>query len=130
MNAQKPHIVPKYALYGFFLLGLASAIAFRSIIVFQQIRPDWIRTVWYMGIVGYLFFFYYRYKISRKRKHAINVYGLIEKIEGEQELSSEDRDVLLYLLSSIKVSLEDRNYALIFLLSILAIAADIVLRLV
>ncbi len=127
MNAEKPHIVPKYVLYGFFVLGLISAIAFRGIIVFQHIEPRWVRPVWYIGIAGYLLFFLYRFKISKKRKKAISDFGLIEKVESNAPLSDEDRKVLLYLLSSISVSLEDRNYALIFLLSVVAIAVDLVL---
>jgi hypothetical protein len=127
MKAQKPHIVPKYVVYGFFSLGLLSAIAFRSIIVFQHLEPDWVRPVWYIGAGGYLLFFFYRFKISKKRKKAVSDFGLLEKVEANSPLSDEDRDVLVYLLSSIKVSLEDKNYVIIFLLSIVAIAADLIL---
>ncbi len=127
MKTQKPHVVPKYVIYGFFSLGLFSAIAFRAIIVFQHLEPNWVRPVWYMGIVGYLLFFFYRFKITKKRKKAISDFGLLEKVKNNTPLTDEDREVLLYLLSSIKVSLEDMNYALIFLLSIVAIAADIIL---
>jgi hypothetical protein len=127
MKNDKPHVVPRYVLYGFFILGLLSAISFRAIIVFQHIQPNWVRSVWYTGIAGYLLFFYYRYKISKKRKNAISDFGLLEKVESAAPLSDEDREVLTYLLSSVKVSLEDLNYALIFLLSIAAIAADLIL---
>jgi len=126
MKTQNPHTVPKYVTYGFFLLGLFSAIAFRAIIVFQQLEPDWVRPAWYIGTVGYLLFFLYRFEITKKRKKAISEYGLIEKVDSET-LTDEDRQALLYLLSSIKVSLEDMNYAIIFFLSIGAIAADIIL---
>lgn len=126
MKTQRPHTVPKYVTYGFFLLGLFSAIAFRAIIVFQQMEPNWVRPAWYVGTVGYLLFFLYRFGITKKRKKAISEYGLIEKVES-RTLTDEDRKALLYLLSSIKVSLEDMNYALIFFLSIGAIAADIIL---
>ncbi len=126
MTAHKPQIVPKYVTYGFFLIGLFSAIAFRAIIVLQDIKADWVRPVWYLGVIGYIFFFFYRFGITKKRKKAISDYKLIEKVEN-RTLSDEDRKVLLYLLSSIKVSLEDMNYALIFFLSIAAIAADIIL---
>lgn len=127
-DVHPPHTLPRYVIWGFFLLGLFSALAFRSIIVFQHVRPDWIRPVWYLGITGYLLFFYYRFRISRKRKKAIKDYELIRKIEENEELDAEDREVLTYLLRSVKVSLEDRNYELIFLLSILAIAADMALK--
>ncbi len=127
MEQQKPHAVPKYWIHLFFILGLISVIAFRGIIVFQHLAPDWVRPVWYIGTIGYLFFFLYRYLITRKRKHAIDHYQLIEKLKANTCLAGEDRDVLLYLLSSLKFSLEDINYALIFVLSVIAITVDIFL---
>lgn len=127
MEKLKPHMVPKYVIYAFFILGLVSAIAFRGIIIFQHLEPKWVRPVWYIGTVGYFFFFLYRYMISKKRKHAIEKYQLIEKLKANACLEEQDREVVLYLLSSIKFSLEDINYALIFILSVLAIVADIAL---
>ncbi len=119
------HTFPGYVIHGFFLIGFISAIAFRSIIVFERIEPAWVRPVWYIGAVGYVFFFLYRYGITRKRKSAVKEYELIEKVQGDSCLSTEDRAVVIYLLSSIKKSREDMNYLVIFILSILAIAADI-----
>ncbi len=125
MNNQ-PHTVPKYVIYGFFILGLLSAIAFRIIIVFQHIEPTWVRPVWYAGILGYLVFFLYRYSISRKRKNAIKDYDLITKLKDNACLSDKDREIVIYLLSSIQKSMEDLNYYIIFILSILAITADMI----
>ncbi|UCG77399.1 MAG: hypothetical protein JSV21_07370 [Nitrospirota bacterium] len=126
-SPHKPHTVPKYIIYGFFTLGLVSAIAFRVIIVFQHVEPAWVRPVWYIAVIGYFLFFLYRFKISQKRKKAINDYQLIEKVKANACLTDEDREVVTYLLSSIKVSLEDINYAIIFITSILAILADLIL---
>ena len=125
----QPNTVSKSVIYGFFILGLLSAIAFRIIIVFQHIEPTWVRPVWYAGILGYLAFFLYRYSISRKRKKAISDYDLINKLKKNDCLSQEDREVVSYLLSSITKSMEDMNYYIIFILSILAIAADIIFTL-
>jgi hypothetical protein len=127
MENHKPHIVPKYVIYVFFVLGLVSAIAFRGIIIFQHLEPTWVRPVWYIGTIGYFFFFLYRFMITKKRKHAIESYRLIEKLKANACLEEQDREVVLYLLSSIRFSLEDINYALIFILSVLAIVADIAL---
>lgn len=127
--ARKPRIMPKYIIYGFFVIGLISAIAFRAIIVFQHLEPSWVRPVWYAGIVGYIFFFLYRYGITKKRKKAIDDFQLIDKVKANACLTEEDREIVLYLLSSIKSSPEDLNYAIIFILSILAILADILLTL-
>jgi hypothetical protein len=127
MKGSKPHILPNYIVYGFFLLGLVSAVAFRAIIIFQHLEPSWVRPVWYIGTSGYFLFFLYRYRISRKRKTAIEDFQLMEKIKANACLQDEDREVLLYLLSSIKRSLEDINYALIFFLSVMAVFADLFL---
>ncbi len=127
MKSIKPHVVPRYVIYGFFILGLASAIAFRAIIVFQRLEPEWVRPVWYMGTAGYFLFFLYRYKITKKRKKAIEDFRLEEKIKADVSLQVEDREVLLYLLSSIRYSLEDINYAIIFIFSIIAVMADLFL---
>ena len=127
MEQIKIHIVPKYIMYSFFTLGLLSAIAFRSIIIFQDIEPSWVRPVWYIGTVGYFLFFLYRYNISKKRKKAVEEFQLIEKLKSNACLTEKDREVVLYLLSSIKLSLEDINYAIIFLLSVLAVIADTLL---
>ena len=127
MERPKPHTMPRYVIYAFFILGLVSAIAFRGIIIFQHIEPSWVRPVWYVGTIGYFLFFLYRYMISKRRKHAIETFRLIEKLKANACLEDEDREVMLYLLSSIKFSLEDINYALIFILSVIAVGADLVL---
>jgi hypothetical protein len=126
---RRPHVLPKYIIYGFFVIGLISALAFRAIIVFQHLEPSWVRPVWYAGIIGYVFFFIYRYRITKKRKKAIDDFQLIDKVKANACLTEEDREIVLYLLSSIKSSPEDLNYAIIFILSILAILADILLSL-
>jgi hypothetical protein len=122
-----PTVQPRYVVYGFFILGLLSAIGFRSIIIFEHVEPSWVRPVWYMAVVGYILFFLYRYRITRKRKTAIRDFHLIEKIRNNVALTEDDREVAAYLLSSLTVSPEGINYFIIFLLSVLAIVADFIL---
>lgn len=130
MANRKPHTLPPSVIYCFFALGIISAIAFRAIIFFQRVEPSWVRPVWYVGVLGYMVFFLYRYYISEKRKKAIENFQLIEKVKANTCLMDEDREVVIYLLSSIKRSPENVNYFIIFLLSILAVAVDIYLMFV
>ncbi len=125
MTDKKPHTLPPSIIYCFFALGIISAIAFRAIIIFQRIEPSWVRPVWYVGVIGYMAFFLYRYYISEKRKKVIENFQLIEKVKANACLTDQDREVVLYLLSSIRKSPENVNYFIIFLLSILAIVVDI-----
>lgn len=122
-----PKIIPKPVIVGFFLLGLLSSVAFRAIILLQKYEPTWVRPVWYFGVVGYMLFFMYRYYISHRRKHAISHSNIIEKIRTGEALSGEDREAALYLLKSVRASQEDWNYLAIFVLSIAAIALDLLL---
>lgn len=125
MADKKPHTLPPFIIYCFFALGIISAIAFRAIIVFQRLEPSWVRPVWYVGVLGYMVFFLYRYYISEKRKKAVEKFQLIEKVKANACLTDEDREVVVYLLSSIRKSPENVNYFIIFLLSILAMIVDI-----
>jgi hypothetical protein len=122
-----PKIIPKPIIISFFLIGLFSSLAFRAIIIFQKLSPGWVRPVWYFGVIGYMLFFMYRYGISQRRKRTIAQTSIIEKLREGRGLSPEDREAALYLLNSIRKSPEDWNYLAIFVLSLAAIALDLLL---
>jgi len=122
-----PKIIPKPIIIGFFLIGLLSSVAFRAIILLQKLNPGWVRPVWYFGVIGYMLFFMYRYGISLRRKRTIAQTNIIEKLKAGAALSPDDREAALYLLSSIQKSREDWNYLAIFILSVVAIALDLLL---
>ncbi|MEJ2508145.1 MAG: hypothetical protein P8009_01480 [Gammaproteobacteria bacterium] len=125
MPSNSPKLSNKYLIYGAFALGLATAIAVRALIVLDHLHPSWVRPVWYFAVLGNFVFFYYRYVISNRRKRAVQEHELIRKISTEQPLTPSDREVLIYLLSSIKKSPENLNYLIIFAFSILAIGIDL-----
>lgn len=122
-----PHTLPSSFINLFFLVGVVAAFAFRILIVLPHIRPDLFRPAWYLGTIGYVLFFLYRYAISQKRKHTIENYELIPKLKQQTQLSDNERQAVVYLLSSIRKSRENLNYLFIFLLSVLAIALDVLL---
>jgi len=122
-----PQTVSPLTINLFFLVGLVAAFAFRVLIVFSHTYENLFRPAWYLGTIGYLLFFLYRFAISQKRKNAIEQYALIPKLEQSGQLSDEDRQVMVYLLSSIRKSRENLNYLFIFGLSFLAIIADQIL---
>jgi hypothetical protein len=125
----RPALAPVPMIYGAFGLGLATAIAFRVLIVLQHFAPAWVRPVWYFAVVGNLAFFFYRYRIAEKRKRAAEEHGLIGKIESGACFSPDEREALVYLLRSIKRSPENLNYLIISVFSIAAIAIDLALLL-
>ncbi|OGR01211.1 MAG: hypothetical protein A2505_09925 [Deltaproteobacteria bacterium RIFOXYD12_FULL_55_16] len=122
-----PKTVSPFVIYLFLVIGLLSAVAFRLLTIINTFRPSLLRPVWYFGVIGYILFFAYRYHITEKRKAAIRANRLLEKIQGQGEISSEDRALIAYVLSSIIKSKENLNYLFIFALSLVAVAVDILL---
>ena len=124
-----PKTVSPFVIYLFLVIGLLSAVAFRLLTIINTFSPALMRPVWYFGVIGYIFFFAYRYRISEKRKKAIRANRLLEKIQGPGEITAEDRALIAYVLSSLIKSKENLNYLFIFVLSIAAVAVDILLAL-
>lgn len=120
-----PALAPSALIFSAFALGMATAIAFRVLIILQHIAPAWVRPVWYFAVIGNLVFFFYRFRISQKRKRTVDQHGLISKIGACSGLSPADQEALLYLLRSIKRSPENINYLVITVVSIAAIGIDL-----
>ncbi len=126
-TVNQPHTVSPRVINLFFVIGLISAFAFRVLVVLAHFNSPWFKPVWYLGVAGYFAFFLYRYLISRKRRQAVIDYDLLGKVRRGDKLDAADREVLEYLLASLLRSRENINYMMIFVLSVLAVAADVVL---
>lgn len=124
-TSNKIKIASNNKIYGYMLLGLTTSIAFRLLIILNHVEPAWVRPVWYFAVLGNLIFFYYRFKISRKRKDAVRNHQLINKIESGSSLNDKERHALIYLLHSIDRSKESFNYLIISIFSVFAIIMDI-----
>lgn len=122
----KSKTLPTYVINSFFIIGLLSALLFRTMIFFDYYSPFLSKVIWYCAVIGYLFFFGFRYYISHKRRKTILKNNLTEKVKTS-DMDDQSRDEVVYLLDSIIKSKEMFNYIFIFVVSIIAIAADIIL---
>jgi len=122
-----PHTLPPAVINLFFVIGLFSALSFRALMAIKDLQPQLFRPVWYMGIIGYILFFGFRYSITEKRKKAISEFNLIAKLENGDELAPNDRQVVTYILSSLQKSRENLNYLFIFATSAIAILLDLII---
>ena len=123
------HILPAFYINLFFAVGVASTACIRLLIVFNHVAQSLIRPTWYAGVAGYMVFFAYRCWITRRRRRLIEECGLVGKLERDEPLSAEEKEALQYVVLSVARSREVLNYFVIFALSFLAIAADLVLSL-
>ncbi len=120
-----PQKLPSWTIWLFFLIGLTGSVSLRLILVAKEYNPDLIRLFWYIGIVGNMIFFIFRSYISYKRRSLIAGLALHEKLKRGDPLDAMDYQALHYLISSLYVSKERWNYAIISFFSILAIVWDL-----
>ncbi|MDP2736482.1 MAG: hypothetical protein Q8O59_01705 [bacterium] len=105
-----------------FMVGVIATIAYRIIIVLNDYSQFWVKVLWYIGTIGFIWYFVHRFNIENRRDKLINDLDLIKKIEAGQSFNDEDKTALVYILKSLGTSLAKWNYIAIFVFSGLAIA--------
>jgi len=104
-----------------FAVGIIATIAYRIIIILNYYSALWVEIAWYIGTIGFVWYFIHRYKVENKRDHLIENLKLAEKIEKKEELNDEERQATVYILKGLKTSLAKWNYIAIFVFSAVAL---------
>jgi hypothetical protein len=111
-----------------FWIGIIATVAYRAIIIIGHYNQLWTDIAWYIGTIGFLWYFAHRYHIEKKRDDIIVNLQLIEKIKTHKTLSEEDQHALVYTLKSLVSSKSSWNYIAIFIASGLALLYDLMAR--
>lgn len=111
-----------------FVIGIIATIAYRAIIIVSHYSQAWTDVIWYIGTIGFVWYFAHRYHIEKKRDNIILEHKLIQKINRNKELKETDREALEYTLKSLASSKSSWNYIAIFVASGIALLYDICLR--
>jgi hypothetical protein len=113
-----------------FYVGVLATICYR-IIIFLNYLPNkiWTDLAWYIGTIGFAWYFAHRYRVEKQRTQTIVESKLVDKISAGKKLSAADQGVLVSTLHSLQSSKSQWNYIVIFVASGLALLADIIIRL-
>ncbi|MFZ2310880.1 MAG: hypothetical protein WAW11_05045 [Patescibacteria group bacterium] len=106
----------------FFTIGVIATIAYRAIIVLNDYSDYWVDVTWYIGTIGFTWYFWHRYKIENRRDELVTEFKLVEKIENNTPLAPEEKQALVKVLNGLQTSLAKWNYIIIFVSSFIAIA--------
>ena len=113
-----------------FVVGIIATVVYRMIIFLNRLPNHfWSDVAWYVGTIGFIWYFAHRYNVEKRRFLIIKERGLEEKIADAKVLSDDDRQVLVQTLKSLESSKAQWNYIVIFVVSGLALLWDIVIRL-
>ena len=116
-----PHLNSKFYRYFMFILGITATIAYRIIVVLNHYSPLAVQIAWYLGTIGFVWYFAHRFKVENRRDRIITDLELVKKIENSENLSELERGSLVYVLKGLQTSLSKWNYIAIFVLSSLAL---------
>ncbi len=104
-----------------FLLGIIATIAYRIIIILNNYSSTWVEISWYIGTIGFVWYFIHRWRVENRRDLLIEQLELARKVEEGQNLTPDEKNALVYILKGLKTSLAKWNYIAIFILSALAL---------
>jgi len=118
---------PKSLKVFFFWAGIIATLAYRIIIVLNFYSPVWVKISWYIGTIGFILYFGYRWHVQTKRAKVVTDYNLIEAIENAPHIKGQQKKALEYVMSDVLKSKSRWNSAFIFWLSVLALIVGIFL---
>ncbi|MFH1523240.1 MAG: hypothetical protein ABIE43_05515 [Patescibacteria group bacterium] len=116
----------KYYRLWLFWLGIIATIAYRIIIILNNISSNAVKISWYIGTIGFAWYFAHRFRVQNYRGKLITEKKILEKINEGKQLSEDDRDVLTYVLKSLKSTKAKWNYIAIFILSAIALIYGVI----
>lgn len=114
--------------YTFFVIGVIATIAYRIILVLNFYAPSWVNAIWYVGTIGFVFYFGYLFEVQRRESHLVADYNLVKVIK-KARIKEKDKAVLNHIVKLISTSKEKWNSLFISLLSLVALITGILLDL-
>lgn len=115
----------KYYRWLIFFIGIIATLAYRIIIILNYYSSFLVAIAWYIGTIGFIWYFAHRYRVQNYYASLIQDKRLPEKI-CQNKLTKDDCDALLYILESISSSKAKWNSIAIFILSLAALAYAVV----
>lgn len=108
-----------------FVVGILATLAYRFIVVLNHYSALWVQIAWYVGTIGFVWYFAHRFNVEKRRNQIIEDLALVQKVQKNEVFSQEEKSALVYILKSLKTSLAKWNYIAIFLISSLALVYGI-----
>lgn len=114
----------------YFWIGILATVSYRIIIVLNFFEPFWVKAAWYVGTVGFIIYFWSRYKVVKQFHSLIEEQNLVEATQQAENINAEQKQALSFVVNTLDKTKAQLNYQIIFALSGLALAAGIILDVV
>ena len=114
----------------YFWIGILAAVAYRAIIVLNFFEPAYVKVAWYIGTIGFIIYFWSRYRAVQQYHELIDEQRLEKALENPGKMTGDQKAALMHIVSTLKTTKAQLNYVIIFILSFLALIAGVVLDIV
>lgn len=114
---------PKPVRLFFFAAGIIATIAYRIIFLLDSF---WVEVAWYVGTIGFIFYFGHRALIEYRRARMVKDYELLKTLE-DSDIEGEKKEALSYLIETTATSKSRFNSLFIFLASVLVFIMNLVM---
>ena len=111
----------------YFWIGLIATFAYRVIIVLNFFEPIWVKVAWYVGTIGFIFYFWSRYSVVKQFDFLIEKYKLVSAVKKASGISKDQKTALSHIVKTLDKTKAQINYVAIFILSAIALIAGIIL---
>jgi hypothetical protein len=113
----------------YFYLGILATFAYRIIIVLNFYEPILVKVAWYVGTIGFIIYFWSRYKVVNQFHTLIRQQKLVQALKTPCTLTQDQQKALAHIVETLNTTKAQLNYVIIFILSFLALIAGIILDL-
>ncbi len=110
----------------FFIIGLIATISIRAIGIAGIFSDIVTKILWYIGVIGFLLFFVYKYKVEVGRRKIIIENNIIESILNNQKFNDQEKDILISIMCGLVSKKDPINYFVIFFTSAVSLVIALI----
>lgn len=123
----KIHNDPKPLRLIYFWIGVIASFAYRAIIVLNFYDPIWVKVAWYIGTIGFIFYFWSRYRVVKQFDDLIEDQKLVSAVEKAKNITKDQKKALQHIVETLDTTKAQINYVIIFIFSAIALIVGLIL---
>lgn len=123
----KIHTDPKPLRLIYFWIGVIATFSYRVIIVLNFYEPIWVKAAWYVGTIGFILYFWSRYRVVKQFDDLIESEKLVSAVKKASGITPDQRSALAHIINTLDTTKAKTNYVIIFILSAIALIVGLVL---
>ncbi len=105
----------------YFVIGIIAAFSIRLVAAFMDYNVLYAKIAWYIGVVGFLIFFLYKFNVDTARSRLIRESAIIAKLHRKEPLLEDEYRLLGAVLCALTSNKDRINHFVIFSTSIITL---------